>query len=88
MLLQLAKLSQTEENELLQNAIKPPPPYPEVTVHPVASTTPLQNSLLHGILTKVKLQKSIVVTEKIGNFLQVIFCSKNFYLYHMVLLLK
>ncbi|XP_044752970.1 uncharacterized protein LOC123312543 isoform X2 [Coccinella septempunctata] len=52
MLLQLAKLSQTEENEILQNSIKPPPPYPEVTVHPVASTTPLQNSLLHGILTK------------------------------------
>ncbi|XP_050514652.1 uncharacterized protein LOC126889942 isoform X1 [Diabrotica virgifera virgifera] len=53
MLLQFAKLSQTERNELIQNAIKPPPPYPEVTVHPVpTSTPPPTNSLLHGILTK------------------------------------
>ncbi|XP_057671366.1 uncharacterized protein LOC130903164 isoform X1 [Diorhabda carinulata] len=53
MLLQFAKLSQNERNELIQNAIKPPPPYPEVTVHPVpTSTPPPTNSLLHGILTK------------------------------------
>ncbi|XP_045464456.1 uncharacterized protein LOC123673809 isoform X2 [Harmonia axyridis] len=52
MLLQLAKLSQTEENEILETTMKPPPPYPEVTVHPVVTTAPLQNSLLHGILTK------------------------------------
>nr|XP_023012326.1 uncharacterized protein LOC111502472 isoform X1 [Leptinotarsa decemlineata] len=58
MLVQFAKLSQSERNELIQNAIKPPPPYPEVTVHPVPTTsaptapsTPT-NSLLHGILTK------------------------------------
>ncbi|KAJ8963656.1 hypothetical protein NQ317_015400 [Molorchus minor] len=53
MLLQFAKLSQSERNELIQNAIKPPPPYPEVTVHPVPTTTAAPtNSLLHGILTK------------------------------------
>lgn len=55
MLVQFAKLSQSERHELIQNAIKPPPPYPEVTVHPVPTTTaaPPTNSLLHGILTKV-----------------------------------
>lgn len=54
MLQQFAKLSQSERHELLQNAIKPPPPYPEVTVHPVPTTTATPtNSLLHGILTKV-----------------------------------
>ncbi|XP_049818885.1 uncharacterized protein LOC109606944 isoform X2 [Aethina tumida] len=55
MLLQLAQLSQTERNEFFQNvANKPPPPYPEVTVHPVptSTSTPHTNSLLHGILTK------------------------------------
>ncbi|KAG5875433.1 hypothetical protein JTB14_038366 [Gonioctena quinquepunctata] len=58
MLVQFARLSQSERNELIQNAIKPPPPYPEVTVHPVpttsATTVPAApvNSLLHGILTK------------------------------------
>ncbi|CAH1158995.1 unnamed protein product [Phyllotreta striolata] len=56
MLLQFAKLSQNERNELIQNAIKPPPPYPEVTVHPVPTSTPppaqTNSSLLHGILTK------------------------------------
>ncbi|KAL3283946.1 hypothetical protein HHI36_018114 [Cryptolaemus montrouzieri] len=52
-LVQFAKLSQNERADLLQNAIKPPPPYPEVTVHPVTtSTTAPTNSLLHGILTK------------------------------------
>ncbi|KAJ8927490.1 hypothetical protein NQ314_020039, partial [Rhamnusium bicolor] len=52
-LLQFARLSQSERNELIQNAIKPPPPYPEVTVHPVPTTTAAPtNSLLHGILTK------------------------------------
>ncbi|XP_030752894.1 putative leucine-rich repeat-containing protein DDB_G0290503 isoform X2 [Sitophilus oryzae] len=56
-LLQFAKLSQKERNELqmhLQNNTKPPPPYPEVTVHPVTSTSSVTptNSLLHGILTK------------------------------------
>lgn len=55
MLQQFAKLSQSERNELIQNAIKPPPPYPEVTVLPVPTTTVAPtNSLLHGILTKVK----------------------------------
>lgn len=54
MLVQFAKLSQSERHELIQNAIKPPPPYPEVTVHPVnTSPQPPNNSLLHGILTKV-----------------------------------
>lgn len=54
MLQQFAQLSQSERNELLQNAIKPPPPYPEVTVHPVPITAASPtNSLLHGILTKV-----------------------------------
>lgn len=54
MLVQFARLSQNERNELIQNAIKPPPPYPEVTVHPVPTTTAAPNSsLLHGILTKV-----------------------------------
>ncbi|CAH0548047.1 unnamed protein product [Brassicogethes aeneus] len=53
MLVHLAQLSQGERNELIQNAIKPPPPYPEVTVHPVPTTTSTHtNSLLHGILTK------------------------------------
>ncbi|KAJ8944812.1 hypothetical protein NQ318_013148 [Aromia moschata] len=53
MLLQFVRLSQSERNELIQNAIKPPPPYPEVTVHPVPTTTAAPtNSLLHGILTK------------------------------------
>lgn len=52
MLLQLSRLSQNEKNELLQNAMKPPPPYPEVTVHPVTTDAPPKNSLLHGILTK------------------------------------
>jgi hypothetical protein len=55
MLVQFAKLSQSERHELIQNAIKPPPPYPEVTVHPVPTTNTVAptNSLLHGILTKV-----------------------------------
>lgn len=57
MLVQLAKLSQNERNEILQNAIKPPPPYPEVTVHPVPNSPP-SNSLLHGILTKAASSKS------------------------------
>ncbi|KAK9707617.1 MYND finger [Popillia japonica] len=51
MLAQFAKLSQAERQEILHNAVKPPPPYPEVTVHPVP-TTSASNSLLHGILTK------------------------------------
>ncbi|KRT80313.1 hypothetical protein AMK59_8213 [Oryctes borbonicus] len=51
MLAQFAKLSQAERQEILHNAVKPPPPYPEVTVHPVP-TTSTSNSLLHGILTK------------------------------------
>jgi hypothetical protein len=56
MLVQFAKLSQSERHELIQNAIKPPPPYPEVTVHPVPTTNTVAptNSLLHGILTKVR----------------------------------
>lgn len=56
MLVQFAKLSQSERHELIQNAIRPPPPYPEVTVHPVSTSPqpqPPTNSLLHGILTKV-----------------------------------
>jgi len=38
--------------------LAPPPPYPEVTLHPVlapqqsSGSPPVQNSLLHGILTK------------------------------------
>nr|CAH7712564.1 unnamed protein product [Callosobruchus chinensis] len=59
MLLQFAKLSQSERTELIQNAIKPPPPYPEVTVHPVPTTTAAPtNSLLHGILTKAPPKQS------------------------------
>ncbi|CAG9768219.1 unnamed protein product [Ceutorhynchus assimilis] len=55
-LLQCARLSQAEKTELQMqlNASKLPPPYPEVTVHPVTSTSSVAptNSLLHGILTK------------------------------------
>ncbi len=41
----------------IHSHLPPPPPYPEVTLHPVSvpqssSPAPLQNSLLHGILTK------------------------------------
>lgn len=52
-LLQFAKMSQSDKE--LQKNTKPPPPYPEVTVHPVTSTSSVAptNSLLHGILTKV-----------------------------------
>ncbi|XP_060521155.1 uncharacterized protein LOC132698839 isoform X2 [Cylas formicarius] len=55
-LVQFAKLSQNEKNELqmhLQHVSRPPPPYPEVTVHPVSTTNTVAptNSLLHGILT-------------------------------------
>lgn len=53
MLAQFAKLSQAERQEILHNAVKPPPPYPEVTVHPVPTTSTSSTSLLHGILTKV-----------------------------------
>ncbi|KAF5287045.1 hypothetical protein FQR65_LT12346 [Abscondita terminalis] len=53
-LMQFAKLSQTERQDLLQTAMKPPP-YSEVTVHPVpAHTQTPSNSLLHGILTKTQ----------------------------------
>ncbi|KAK4872478.1 hypothetical protein RN001_014507 [Aquatica leii] len=53
-LMQFAKLSQTERQDLLQTAMKPPP-YSEVTVHPVpAHTQTTSNSLLHGILTKTQ----------------------------------
>ncbi|KAF5279953.1 hypothetical protein FQA39_LY18174 [Lamprigera yunnana] len=53
-LMQFAKLSQTERQDLLQSAMKPPP-YSEVTVHPVpAHTQTTSNSLLHGILTKTQ----------------------------------
>ncbi|CAH1958319.1 unnamed protein product [Acanthoscelides obtectus] len=61
MLLQFAKLSQSERTELIQNAIRPPPPYPEVTVHPVPTSTTTAaptNSLLHGILTKAPPKQS------------------------------
>lgn len=53
-LMQFAKLSQNERQDLLQTAMKPPP-YSEVTVHPVppSHTQSSSNSLLHGILTKV-----------------------------------
>ncbi|KAF7278037.1 hypothetical protein GWI33_008956 [Rhynchophorus ferrugineus] len=62
-LVQFAKLSQKEKNELqmhLQNNAKPPPPYPEVTVHPVNNTSSItpSNSLLHGILTKTPVKTS------------------------------
>ncbi|XP_031357652.1 uncharacterized protein LOC116181424 isoform X2 [Photinus pyralis] len=54
-LMQFAKLSQTERQDLLQSEMKQPPPYSEVTVHPVpAHTQPTTNSLLHGILTKTQ----------------------------------
>lgn len=67
MLQQFAQLSQSERNELLQNAIKPPPPYPEVTVHPISTTTAAPtNSLLHGILTKVNIKLNF---HKINFFL-------------------
>ncbi|KAF2899558.1 hypothetical protein ILUMI_06608 [Ignelater luminosus] len=53
-LMQFAKLSQHERQDLLQTAIKPPP-YSEVTVHPVpAHSQSGSNSLLHGILTKAQ----------------------------------
>ncbi|XP_050302840.1 uncharacterized protein LOC126740735 isoform X2 [Anthonomus grandis grandis] len=63
MLVHVEKLTQTEKSELqrqLQNAVKPPPPYPEVTVHPVTSTSSVAptNSLLHGILTKAPKRQS------------------------------
>lgn len=62
-LVQFAKLSQSEKNELqmhLKNTTKPPPPYPEVTVHPVTSTSSVAptNSLLHGILTKTPVRQT------------------------------
>lgn len=74
MLQQFAQLSQSERNELLQNAIKPPPPYPEVTVHPVPTTTSAPtNSLLHGILTKV-INKEYIVNDSISS---VLYCDSN-----------
>ncbi|XP_017771175.1 PREDICTED: putative uncharacterized protein DDB_G0274435 isoform X2 [Nicrophorus vespilloides] len=57
-LVHFAKMSQSDKQELLQNTMKPPPPYPEVTVHPVSTTTPPTNSLLHGILTKAQSNKT------------------------------
>lgn len=56
MLVQFAKLSQNERQELMQQKVKPPPPpYPEVTVHPVTTASQQQpTSLLHGILTKAQ----------------------------------
>lgn len=59
-LVQFAKLSQTEQRHELQPATtttSKPPPYPEVTLHPVLAphSPPHQSpssSLLHGILTK------------------------------------
>ncbi|XP_063241467.1 uncharacterized protein LOC134541744 isoform X2 [Bacillus rossius redtenbacheri] len=48
-LVQFAKLSQAEQGQLAKPA---PPPYPEVTLHPVQHSPPQQSSLLHGILTK------------------------------------
>ncbi|KAL1501738.1 hypothetical protein ABEB36_007014 [Hypothenemus hampei] len=62
-LMHISKLSPTEKTEFqmqLQNASKPPPPYPEVTVHPVTNTSSVAptNSLLHGILTKGPLKQS------------------------------
>ncbi|XP_048521919.1 uncharacterized protein LOC109537018 isoform X5 [Dendroctonus ponderosae] len=61
-LLQFAKLSQSEKSELQNQMhnIKPPPPYPEVTVHPVTSTSSVtpSNSLLHGILTKAPVKQN------------------------------
>lgn len=69
-LVQFARLSQSERQELQTQAAnltaipKPPPPYPEVTLHPVPpvpvatvapTTQTQQNSLLHGILTKVNI---------------------------------
>ncbi|XP_066148956.1 uncharacterized protein [Euwallacea fornicatus] len=68
-LVQFAKLSQAERSELqaqLQNSGKPPPPpYPEVTVHPVTSTSSVAptNSLLHGILTKGPVRHSSNTTN-------------------------
>uniref|UniRef100_A0AAR5PDX6 THAP-type domain-containing protein n=1 Tax=Dendroctonus ponderosae TaxID=77166 RepID=A0AAR5PDX6_DENPD len=57
-----AKLSQSEKSELQNQMhnIKPPPPYPEVTVHPVTSTSSVtpSNSLLHGILTKAPVKQN------------------------------
>nr|XP_022918103.1 uncharacterized protein LOC111427280 isoform X2 [Onthophagus taurus] len=59
MLVEFAKLSQSEKQDILcNNSGKPPPPYPEVTVHPVPTTSTNSNSLLHGILTKNQPTKS------------------------------
>ncbi|KAH1011325.1 hypothetical protein HUJ04_000726 [Dendroctonus ponderosae] len=59
---EFAKLSQSEKSELQNQMhnIKPPPPYPEVTVHPVTSTSSVtpSNSLLHGILTKAPVKQN------------------------------
>lgn len=57
-LLQFAKMSQSDKE--LQKNTKPPPPYPEVTVHPVTSTSSVAptNSLLHGILTKAPVRNN------------------------------
>ncbi|ENN77560.1 hypothetical protein YQE_05856, partial [Dendroctonus ponderosae] len=73
-LLQFAKLSQSEKSELQNQMhnIKPPPPYPEVTVHPVTSTSSVtpSNSLLHGILTKIDEDEQtdrLVIDEALDN---------------------
>ncbi|KAK5639914.1 hypothetical protein RI129_010725 [Pyrocoelia pectoralis] len=53
-LMQFAKLSQSERQDIIQAELKNPP-YSEVTVHPVpAHTQSTSNSLLHGILTKTQ----------------------------------
>lgn len=47
-------LFQGDRQEMLQHGMKPPPPYSEVTMHPVMTNTQsTSSSLLHGILTKV-----------------------------------
>lgn len=66
-LVQFAKMTNASEQNALSSqaallARPPPPPYPEVTLHPVVAQTPVPSpvpaastpttSLLHGILTK------------------------------------
>lgn len=56
MLVQCAKLSQTERQD-----VGPKSGFPEVTVHPVTSPSPQPtNSLLHGILTKVNARNCFI----------------------------
>ncbi|XP_065199494.1 titin homolog isoform X2 [Planococcus citri] len=52
--------------------LPPPPPYPEVTLHPVlvpqsSGSPPVQNSLLHGILTKSNAAAAAAAAQAASN---------------------